>query len=447
MSESEAKCMNDGLSKSRFCLGLQCPKMLWMEKYAEDRGREIDNSLIFENGHRVGALAQSWYGDYVEVELDRDNKPKMIAETEEYLKEGHVNICEASFGYDGLFCMVDILHKNEDGSFDMIEVKSATYRKEINLWDIAFQYYVLKKSGLNLRKAYCMYINKEYELHGALDKKAFFALENCTDSAITLQGDVIKKIEKVREILLSETEPDIDLGSQCFNPYECRFIDYCYGNEDTDAPDPNDITSINNPNRETVRSFTEKLSYPLAFLRIETYNNPIPTFEGMRPYKPIPFRYTLLIQRESGGEIEFREYMPEIEEGVRPDSRRGLAESLCEDIPEDACIVTCARGSEWYDRDVEARTINNLAWSFRDLKRSLDSIKDRCIDLSDAFGEGCYYVPGPVSEDKKEVETAFIYLHEKPENERAEIINLWTEHGRQSVETLFNVTETLLDRE
>ena len=442
MAVQETGGMSDGLSKSRFCEGVRCPKMLWMEKYAEDRGREIDNSLIFENGHRVGALAQPWYGDFVEVEFDRDNKPKMIAETEELLREGHVNICEASFGYDGLFCRVDVLHRNDDGSFDMIEVKSSTRNKEIYLWDIAFQYYVLKRAGIDVRRAYLMYINKEYERRGELDTAGFFTLEDCTERAASLRGEVEKRIDGLRDILLSEEEPDIAPGRQCFDPYECAFRDYCNGTEGADAADPNDIRYAGDADTEAARSFAESLSHPLAFLRIEICMYPIPPFDGLTPYRQIPFMYTLLIEREDGG-TEIREFMPEIEEGAQPDPRRALAESLCEDIPEDACVITCARGSEAYDRNVEARAIGKLAWTFPDLRRRLLSIKDRCVDLADAFdGAGSYYAPGPAGEGK-EVESAFIYMHEKPADKRDEIKDMWTAYGRRNVETLHAVAEML----
>ena len=131
--------MSGSLSKSSFVKGVQCPKMLWLAEYAAEERTELDNSLIVENGHRVGDLAKDHFGEYVVVAFDPDKKPEMIAERKRFLDEGRVNICEASFGYEGLFCMVDILHRNEDGSFDMIEVKSATKLKEVFMYDITFK--------------------------------------------------------------------------------------------------------------------------------------------------------------------------------------------------------------------------------------------------------------------------------------------------------------------
>lgn len=46
----------------------------------------------------------------------------MIKKTQDEIAKGTAVICEASFTYNGNYCAVDILKKNEDG-YDTYEVK------------------------------------------------------------------------------------------------------------------------------------------------------------------------------------------------------------------------------------------------------------------------------------------------------------------------------------
>lgn len=80
---------------------------------------------ILATGNMVGDLARGYYGEYVLVDFTAD-KQAMCKQTQEYMNAGKQNIAEASFIYDGLYCAVDILHKNGDG-WDIVEVKSSTH--------------------------------------------------------------------------------------------------------------------------------------------------------------------------------------------------------------------------------------------------------------------------------------------------------------------------------
>lgn len=58
----------------------------------------------------------------------------MTEKTQTFIRGGAENIAEASFLYDGLYCAVDILHRNGDG-WDIVEVKSSTHLTDIYLED------------------------------------------------------------------------------------------------------------------------------------------------------------------------------------------------------------------------------------------------------------------------------------------------------------------------
>ena len=117
-------------------------------------------------GTEVGLLAQQLFPGGVEVPFaglwspTRLTAPRLIA-------GGAAVIYEASFVFDGIFVKVDILVR--DGvAWEILEVKMATSTKEVNLDDVAIQYYVLTRCGLSLR-SFLVHINNQYVRQGAID--------------------------------------------------------------------------------------------------------------------------------------------------------------------------------------------------------------------------------------------------------------------------------------
>ena len=97
------------LSKSKYCSGVQCPKMLWLKKNRPELYDDsVMNQTVLANGDMVGDLAMGLLGDYVEVPFDREDLSSMVVRTQELIEQGIENIAEASFSYNGLFCSVDI---------------------------------------------------------------------------------------------------------------------------------------------------------------------------------------------------------------------------------------------------------------------------------------------------------------------------------------------------
>ena len=127
------------LTKSRYCKGLQCPKILWMDQHHPELGEDVASQSVLDNGTKVGELARSYFGEY-ELVTFNVNKAEMADKTRELMKSVD-NIAEASFCYDSLFCAVDILHRNGDG-WDLVEVKSSTEVSDIYLDDAAFHIFL-----------------------------------------------------------------------------------------------------------------------------------------------------------------------------------------------------------------------------------------------------------------------------------------------------------------
>jgi hypothetical protein len=414
------------LSKSRYCKGIRCPKILWLDKNKKEvRDESVLNRKTLDAGNRVGDLAMGYYGAYSEVPYN-DDKSVMIAETKRLLDAKTEIICEASFSYDGNFCSVDILRVC-GGEVEVTEVKSSTEIKPIHYDDIAYQYYVLCSCGLNVKKTFIMHINNEYERQGDIALTELFIAHDCTTIVRSMQKDVPANIERFKKTVEEKNEPSIDIGMYCVAPYECEFRAYCWkhipknsvfdisrrtmhwdkqfdlynrglisykqllesGEKLSDAALLQIETFIykKSPviNREAIRIFLDALSWPIYFLDFETFNEVIPPFDGLRPNMQVPFQYSLHIQETPGAAPEHREFLAK--EGIDP--REDLAERLCADIPQNVCVLA-------YNMVFEKGCIKELArWlekrEKKDMAAHLLNIHDNIKDLMKPFQRRDYY--------------------------------------------------------
>lgn len=405
------------LSKSKYCQGIQCKKILWLNKYKPEEKNELNNESVLENGTKVGEIAKYLFGNYIDIEFN-ENLSIMINDTNEVIKNNiNVIITEASFNYDNNFCSVDILIK-KDNNYEIYEVKSSTEVKEIYLDDISYQYYVLKNLGYNVTKTSIVYINHNYIRKGNLELNKLFNIEDVTDIAISKQKEIKDNIDIMNKYMLNKEEQPKDIDIYCHQPYPCPYFKYCtkhlpeknifnirkmpikkkiqlykenvYSYEDLLKEKINDkykqqieFELYNKDpiiNKESIKSFLDNLYYPLYFLDFETYQQSIPMYNGINPYMQIPFQYSLHYIKEKNSKLEHCEFLAE----PNIDPRRTLAEKLVHDIPKDSCILA-------YNMMFEKMVIKNLALLYKDLSDHLMNIYNNMQDLMIIFQKRDYY--------------------------------------------------------
>lgn len=405
------------LSKSKYCKGIQCPKILWLDRYKPEEAEDVLPESVIAAGTMVGELARGYFGDYSPVEFSYD-KSEMVVRTEELISAGAENIAEASFMTDGLYCAVDILRRNGDG-WDIVEVKSSTKVSDIYIEDMAFQYYVLRSCGVNVKKVYNMHINSSYVRHGDLDLTGLFVIEDYTEEAMARSDAVRKNISDIRSYIDTREEPQKDIDCCCDQPYECAYKHYCgrhipeysvfnmarmqtkkkyalyhegiISYEDI-LKNPGCVSAkqlrqaqavaLKKPDEYDVgkiKEFLCTLTFPLYHLDFETFQQAVPEFEGCSPYEQIPFQYSLHIEY-ADGRMDHREFLAK--EGSDP--RRELALQLVRDIPTGVCSAA-------YNMAFEKSVLRRLAASFPDIAGHLMDIHDNMHDLMIPFREQYYY--------------------------------------------------------
>lgn len=410
------------LSKSQFIRGLQCVKSLWLYRNHPELRTPPDEArqAAFDMGTDVGLLARGLFPGGMEIIFESGSSEKKAQETEALIKNGTETIYEATFIFDDIVVMVDILHKGKDG-WEIYEVKNSTGVKDVHLNDLSVQYHVLRGAGLDISRASIVHINNEYVRCGALDVSRLFDIAELTEDVKENQTFVKAELERIK-MSLGPERPDIAIGPHCKTPYECDFHDVCWAdvNELSDADgatifslrghgiDKFDyhrrgiirlsdirLVELNKKqrmqvethltgdtviDREEIMEFLQTLHYPMYFLDFETFMPVVPLFEGTRPYERIPFQYSIDLIEKEGAEPRHFAFLAT--PGV--DEREKLAEGLVSTIPKDACTVA-------YNATFEKGVIADLAEKYPFHSEKLMRMRSNIRDLMLPFKHRHYY--------------------------------------------------------
>jgi len=324
------------LSKSKYLSGLQCHKRLWLEIHKPELAPPPPpgQQRIFDQGTRIGELAREEFPDGTLIEADYLNIPEAVKQTEDALNNSVDVIFEGCFVFENVLVRPDIILRNDLGSWNMIEAKSSTSVKVENIHDVAVQTWVLQRCGLEMKRVFLKYINRDCIFP---DLSNLFRTEDITEPVKTVLPTIPKKLSEYKS-MLDKPEPSIRIGQHCSNPYDCQFADYCWkdvpkhsifniprlrwsvkerlleenrvGIDDLPAGyslNENQQKYINSLESKkpiidwnSIAGELDKLEYPLYFLDFETDGPAIPRFDGMHPYEQFPFQYSCHILDQDG---------------------------------------------------------------------------------------------------------------------------------------------------
>ena len=214
-----------GITKTDFMRGMQCPKMLWLDKH-KPKLRVIppETQARLDAGNDFGDRAMGMFGPYEEMTAYLPgtripDKKRMAARTQEHLRLGTPVICEAAFLYYNNYCAVDILRKTETG-YDFYEVKNASAVHPQFVKDAGFQYYILRRSGLKIGRI-CIVT------HGEDESDPFVPVE-ITAEAKGYESWINDHIWELNRMQKQPEEVYAEPGEQCLHPYECWYYGYCH---------------------------------------------------------------------------------------------------------------------------------------------------------------------------------------------------------------------------
>jgi hypothetical protein len=403
-------------------MGLQCPKRLWLHKNRPELKDEQseEQQRVFERGTHVGMLARELFPN------GRDASPPdtfsysvSVRQTYDWVQSGEKVIYEAAFQYDRVLAAIDILVM-ERGKWKAYEVKSSTEVKEQFIQDAALQYYVLKNAGIDLQDICIVHLNNEYVRQGPLDLEKLFVKPSVLKEVLALQGQVEEQVRINKKTLVMRSEPDMDIGPHCNDPYVCEFLGYCW--QHIPSPSVFELTrmrlekkfslyregivalekvfeSVELTERQTlqvrghlegythiepdnIRDWLSQLQYPVYFMDFETFNPAVPLYDNSRPYQQIPFQFSVHRLDKSGGTLTHEAFLGEPEADPRP----AFIERLLKALGKKGTILA-------YNLPFESTRLRELQSDFPNYADDIEKLFPRMADLMEPFQRGWYHTP------------------------------------------------------
>ncbi|MFC1978750.1 DUF2779 domain-containing protein [Chloroflexota bacterium] len=408
------------LSKSRFMAGLQCHKNLYLSCYHNELADPIGPSqqAVFDSGTKIGELARDIYPGGTLITENHFQHEQAVESTKAVLHDTSTPaIYEAAFLYDDIRIRADILVKVDDNLFDLVEIKSTTKTKDEHISDVAIQLYVLNGCGISIRRACLGHLNNQYVYQGGkYDIGQLFNIDDITGEAKDKLPEIELRLQDLRLMLQQLEPPDVRVGRQCSQPYDCSFQGHCYigvpehyilqlprisqkllkslntaGIEDI-RDIPIDFPGLNAAQQRVrdcvvnnrvylnhkISEELEQLDYPIHFLDFETFNPGLPLYVGTSPYQIIPFQWSNHILDEEGT-LRHEDFLYDGYDDPREDFARSMLQTLSD---EGSIVVYSA---------YEASRIKDLIKVLPHLAGNLYELFPRIFDLLKLVRANCYH--------------------------------------------------------
>ena len=394
------------LTKSHFLSGLQCHKRLWHETQGAPAPLSPDQRHTLEQGQAVGRFAQQQFPN---GQLVEETGEATLHATAQAIVAGATCLFEAAFCWQGWLVRCDILQRQPDDIWTLIEVKASTKVKDEHLWDAAVQYAILTGAGVAVGQVCLMHINSKTCWHP--DLSTLFHCPDITTEVLQLQPQVADRLSQFQTLATALTAPEVAIGDHCRSPYPCPFKAQCWQGVPAasiftiprldrkkkqrlidqncwaiaDLPADLKLSPKQQAYVDTVRQgepeinlaeiaqLLSRLSFPIHFFDFETFNPAIPRFKGLKPYEQFPFQYSCHILG-ADGTLTHREYLHVTEDDPRPP----LVAALLNHIGPIGSVVA-------YHQSFEAKVLQTLADTFSNRGSALRSIRDRLWDLEVVF--------------------------------------------------------------
>jgi hypothetical protein len=405
---------NSYISKTAYLKFEQCEKAFFLYKnhyYLRDKP-SVDKQITFQRGHDVGALAQQLFPGGVNVVEHDQNKERAMTLTAELIAKKTPVIYEATFVYQQVLVMVDILVLTNEG-YEMYEVKSSVKISETYIKDACLQYHVVKNHLHLLKDVFIVTLNDSYVLKDQLDLKQLFRRRSVLKDALKNENYFKEQLKRATVILDQGVIPNIVIGKQCFSPYECDFLNTCWKDKKTedsifelgkvskeqlfdwynqgvkriqDIPVTeqlkNDLRIQVNAviNKEThlskegIVSVLKNLKEPFAAIDMEIWGQAVPELKGTKPFQKIPFLFTL--HGDSISENHYFEY--------ERDDRRLFAEALIASTNQFMSLLV-------YDKSMELLIIAELCALFPELEKKLRVVSSKFVDIAEIIQKNYYH--------------------------------------------------------
>ena len=163
----------------------------------------------FDQGHLVGELAKKLFPGGIDVPID-DFKGNL--ELTKELLEQRKPLFEAGVLSGRSFCRSNILNPVNSDEWDLIEVKSSTSVKEVNLHDVSYQKMCWETNGYKIRKCFVACINNQFVKDGEIDPQQLFTIQDVTDEVTAISQGINDRVTYLMAVIDDPVCPDGGIG-------------------------------------------------------------------------------------------------------------------------------------------------------------------------------------------------------------------------------------------
>jgi len=206
--------------------GLQCHKRLWFEIH-RPLEEAVAPSTAMLQGRAFDEVVQRLSPGVV---ISRDaGMPAAIAETKRVLAKGAgapTMLYQPAFRAGDLAVIADVLRRS-GAAFELVEVKASTEVKAQHLPDAAFQALVLQRSKIPVGRVFIGHVNNQFVLRKAGDYAGLLTEVDISDEVQRALPETAAKTVEFQAVMASGSMPDVAVGPQCTDPYECPFLARC----------------------------------------------------------------------------------------------------------------------------------------------------------------------------------------------------------------------------
>jgi predicted RecB family nuclease len=411
MKKVTSKIKHFYLTKTRYVDTYACDLRLWLYKNMPHKAvkSSLADQINMEQGTKVGVLATEMFEGTLVSEI---NKIAASKKTMNLLMNGEKYVFEATFIFEFTLVQVDILELNDDGTYNILEVKSSNSVKKNHYIDVAFQKWVLEQAGLTIKNCYLVHLNKNYVRQNKLVLPEFFKKEDITSDIDVHYSEVPDRVAKKKEVLKLKRAPKCEVGPQCKYPHQCPFFSHCHENINKDSVqklsrlsgkkrsmlEENNIKYIkdipasmeltfrqniqrvaaNNENKmivnsESINHFLQKLVYPLYHLDFEATNRAIPSFKGAKPNQFFVYQYSI-DREEENGKVKHFDYL----HLKTSNPQKEIAKRLISLLGSSGSIIV-------WNQSFESARIREMANQIPECREVLLALIDRMVDLEVIF--------------------------------------------------------------
>lgn len=289
------------ISKSAFIRGVQCQKALYLYKNFYNVRDKLSTEQLakFKRGTQVGTYAQNLFPNGV------DCSPRKPGDSETWVKNTHNQISEnktilyeAAFEFNGSMAAMDIFTQI-NGKYEAYEVKSSLKVSSVYEIDLAFQTYIISRSGHLLNGAGIITVNADYQKNGDINWHQYFQFSDYSQHLKLWHPWIEEQIAQAEKTLSQNAIPRVGIGKQCFEPYACDFMKFCWKkplaeNWKNTSPYKNTHHQLFEEKGLIESAEYQKSIIPNEFAFMLFAASAIPMLNGSKPYQKTPLALLLV---------------------------------------------------------------------------------------------------------------------------------------------------------